>query len=67
MLAKYKFNSIEALVSKDLIALNISHDKFVLLNNELKDFYDMKKKLKVLIIDKSFICISNNVILLLRM
>ena len=46
MLAKYKINSIEALISKDLTDSNITHDKFVLINNMLKEFYDMKEEIK---------------------
>ena len=36
LLAKYKLNSIEVLISKALIDSNISHDKFVLINDMLK-------------------------------
>ena len=36
LLAKSKLNSIEFLISKALIDPNISHDKFVLINNVLK-------------------------------
>ena len=46
MLAKSKLNSIEVLISKDLIDSNISHDEFVLVNNALKELYDMKEKIK---------------------
>ena len=46
MLAKSKLNSIEVLISKALIDSNISHDEFVLINNVLKEFYDMKKEIK---------------------
>ena len=35
---------IEVLISKVLIDSNISHDEFVLINNELKEFYDMKEE-----------------------
>ena len=35
LLAKSILNSIEILVSKALIDSNISHDEFVLINNEL--------------------------------
>ena len=31
------------LISKALIDSNISHDKFILINNLLKEIYDMKK------------------------
>ena len=37
---------MEALICKALIDSNISHDEFVLINNMLKGFYDMKKKIK---------------------
>ena len=46
LLAKYKLNNIEVLISKALIDSNISHDKFVLINNVLKEFYDMKEEIK---------------------
>ena len=45
-LAKSKLNSIEILISKALIDSNISLDKFVLINNVLKEFYDIKEKIK---------------------
>ena len=45
-LAKYKLNIIEDLISKALIDSNISHDEFVLINNVLKEFYDMKEQIK---------------------
>ena len=44
--AKTKLNSIEVLISKALIDLNISHDEFVLVNNVLKEFDDMKEEIK---------------------
>ena len=53
MLAKSKLNSIEVLISKALIDSNVSHDEFVLINNVLKEFYDMKNKSKVIITNKS--------------
>ena len=43
LLAKSKLNSIEVLISKDLIDSNVSHYEFVLINNVLKEFYDMKE------------------------
>ena len=46
MLAKSKLKSIEILISKVLIDSNISHDQFVLINNMLKEFYEMKKEIK---------------------
>ena len=53
MLAKSKLKSIEVWISKALIYSNISHDELVLINNVIKEFYDMKKKLKMLITNKS--------------
>ena len=44
--AKSKLNSIKVLISKVLIDSNIIHDEFVLINNVLKEFYDMKEELK---------------------
>ena len=46
MLAKSKWNSIEVLISKALIDSNISNDEFVSINNVLKEYYDMKEKIK---------------------
>ena len=43
LLAKSKLNSIEVLIYKDS---NIIHDEFVLINNLLKEFYDMKEEIK---------------------
>ena len=37
---------MEVLISKALIDSNISHDEFVLMNNALKEFYDMKEEIK---------------------
>ena len=34
---------MEVLISKTLIDSNISHNDFVLINNMLKGFYDMKE------------------------
>ena len=39
-------NSIEVLISKTLTDSNISHDELVLINNVLKEFYDMKEEIK---------------------
>ena len=46
MLAKSRLNSIEVLISKALIESNISHDKFVLINNGPKEYDEMKEELK---------------------
>ena len=43
LLAKTKLNSIEVLLSKDLIDLNINHDKLVLMSNVLKEYDKMKE------------------------
>ena len=48
MLAKTKLNSIEVLVSKASIDSNISHNKFVLIQNALKEYDNMKEKIKYL-------------------
>ena len=46
LLAKYKLNSTEVLISKDLVNSNISHDEFILINNVLKEFDDTKEEIK---------------------
>ena len=46
LLAKSKLNSIEVLISKTLTESNISHDEFVLINNVLKEYDNMKEKRK---------------------
>ena len=48
LLAKFKINSIEVLISKVLIDLVISHDEFVLINNVLKEYNEMKEEIKSL-------------------
>ena len=53
MSAKPKLNSIEVLISKALIDSVISHDEFVLINNVLKEFYDMKEESKSPLINKN--------------
>ena len=37
---------MEVLVSKALIDSNISHEEFVLINNVLKEFHDVKEEIK---------------------
>ena len=51
-LVKTKSNSTEVLICTALINSNNSHNKFVLVNNAVKEFHDMKK-LKILMINKS--------------
>ena len=46
LLAKSKLNRKEVSIYKALINSNISHDKFVLRNDVLKEFYYMKKEIK---------------------
>ena len=46
LLAISKLNSIEVLISKVSINSNITHDEFILINNVLKKFYDMKEEIK---------------------
>ena len=46
MLAKTELNHIEVLISKALIDSNVSHDEFLLINNALEEFDDMKKEIK---------------------
>ena len=46
LLAKSKLNNIKVLISKALINSIISHDELVLINNALKEFYDMKEEIK---------------------
>ena len=56
LIAKSKLNSIEVLISKDLIDSNISHDEFVLINNVLKkhdrknqEFKDLNSSSNILV------------------
>ena len=44
-LAKSKLNSIEVLISKALIDSHISHDDFVLINNVLKTYGNMREEI----------------------
>ena len=53
LLAKSKLNSIKVLISKASIDSNISHDEFILINNVLKEYHDIKEKLKILMINKT--------------
>ena len=46
MLGKSKLNSIEVLISKALIDSIISHGEFVLKNNVLKEYNEMKEEIK---------------------
>ena len=46
LLAKSKLNNIEVLISMALTDSNIGLDEFVLINNVLKEFYDMKEEIQ---------------------
>ena len=46
MFAETKINSIGILISKALIDPTVSHDEFVLVNNVLKEYEDMKEEIK---------------------
>ena len=48
MLAKSELNTIEVLISKALINLNIIHDEFVSINNVVKKYDNMKEEIKKL-------------------
>ena len=45
-LAKSKLNRIEVLISKALIDSVISHEEFVLINNALKEYDNMKEEIE---------------------
>ena len=44
--AKSKLNGMEVLISKSLIESVISHDEFVLINNLLKEYNEVKEEIK---------------------
>ena len=46
LLAKAKLNSKKVSFLKALNDSNINHNEFVLINNALKEFYDMKEETK---------------------
>ena len=48
LLVKSNLSSIEVLNSKSLIDSNISHDKFLLINNALKEYDDMRQEVNIL-------------------
>ena len=45
-LAKSYLNTIDVLISKDLIEWHITHDEFVSVNNVLQEYDGMKEKVK---------------------
>ena len=46
MLAKSKYNSIEALISQALNDLNISHEEFITILNEKERYERMKENIR---------------------
>ena len=46
LLAKSKLNNMEVLISKVLVDSNISHYEFVLINNVLREYDNMKEEIK---------------------
>ena len=46
LLGKDKLNATEFLICKVLIHSYISHEQFVLVNNVLREYYEMKKEIK---------------------
>ena len=55
LLAKSKLNSIEVLISKPLIDSVISNDEFVLINDILKEYNEMKEEIKILRLNQVFL------------
>ena len=49
LLRKDKLNAIEVLICKALINSYISHDKFVSVNNVLREYNEMKKEIKKIV------------------
>ena len=48
LITKSIINSKEVLISKAIINSVISHDKFMLINNVLRDYNKMKKEIRIL-------------------
>ena len=46
LIRKAKFGITEVLISKALIDAYINHDKFVLVNNVLREYNEMKEEIK---------------------
>ena len=56
LLAKSKLNSVKFLISMAFTDSDFTHDKLILMNNPLKEFYGIQeeiKKLEIVIISKS--------------
>ena len=60
-LAKSKLHSLKVLISKALIHSNVIHNEFVLINNTLKEYNEMKEEIKNLKIKSS---LSKNLVYL---
>ena len=48
LLGKEKLNTIVVLIYKVLFDWYMSHDEFVSVNNVLREYYEMKKEIKIL-------------------
>ena len=46
LLAKTKLSSMQVLISKSLIDSYICHDEFILVNNLLREYNEMKEEIK---------------------
>ena len=46
LLGKHKLNTIEVLISKGVIDSYIRHDEFVLVNNVLREYNELKEEVK---------------------
>ena len=46
LLAMNKLNTVEVLISKALIDSNISDNEFIVINNVLKEYDDMKEEIE---------------------
>ena len=64
-LAKSEWNRTGVLISKALIDSNISHGEFVLINNLMKEFYDMKEEMKNPNNKQKFTSYINNAVIIL--
>ena len=47
LLGKDKINTFEVIISKSLINSYVSHNEFVLVNNVLREFNEMKKDTEI--------------------
>ena len=49
LLPKTKLNYVEVFISKTLIDSYISHDEFILVNNLLREYNEMKEEIKSMV------------------